>query len=140
MNSYEDIIHLEHPTSKKHPRMPMMKRAAQFLPFAALTGHDRAILESSRITEEKIELSEQKIALLNEKIQLLFLHLSEHPLVSITYFKNDAVKAGGEYSTLLTRIHKIDEINQNLVTENGEILPMNDLLDISGHLFDSYEE
>ena len=53
----------------KHPRMSMMKRAAQFLPFAALTGHDRAILESGRITEEKIELSEQKIALLNEKIQ-----------------------------------------------------------------------
>jgi len=71
-NSYEDIINLPHPVSKNHPQMPLRDRAAQFAPFAALTGHDAAIKETARLTDERLELSEEAIAQLNEKINILF--------------------------------------------------------------------
>ena len=70
-NSYEDIINLPHPVSKNHPQMPLRDRAAQFAPFAALTGHDAAIKETARLTDERLELSEEAIAQLNEKINII---------------------------------------------------------------------
>ena len=63
---YDDIIDLPRPVSKKHPPMPMMKRAAQFLPFAALTGYEAAVEETARLTEKKTELSEDMKTILNE--------------------------------------------------------------------------
>ena len=70
-NSYDDIINLPHPVSKNHPQMPLRDRAAQFAPFAALTGHDAAIKETARLTDERLELSEEVIAQLNEKINII---------------------------------------------------------------------
>ena len=70
-NSYDDIINLPHPVSKNHPQMPLRDRAAQFAPFAALTGHDAAIKETARLTDERLELSEEAIAQLNEKINII---------------------------------------------------------------------
>ena len=96
-NSYEDIINLPHPVSKNHPQMPLRDRAAQFAPFAALTGHDAAIKETARLTDERLELSEEVIAQLNEKINIIRNNIGIEQNVSITYFIPDAKKAGGSY-------------------------------------------
>ena len=84
-NSYEDIINLPHPVSKNHPQMPLRDRAAQFAPFAALTGHDAAIKETARLTDERLELSEEVIAQLNEKINIIRNNIGIEQKVSITY-------------------------------------------------------
>ena len=91
-NSYDDIINLPHPVSKKHPQMPLRDRAAQFAPFAALTGHDAAIKETARLTDERLELSEEVIAQLNEKINIIRNNIGIEQNVSITYFIPDAKK------------------------------------------------
>ena len=96
-NSYDDIINLPHPVSKNHPQMPLRDRAAQFAPFAALTGHDAAIKETARLTDERLELSEEVIAQLNEKINIIRNNIGIEQKVSITYFIPDAKKAGGSY-------------------------------------------
>ena len=94
---YDDIIDLPHHTSKKHPRMPLLDRAAQFAPFAALTGHEAAIKETARLTEEEIELDENRKELLDLRLQQLQECLAEQPMVTVTYFKPDEKKAGGAY-------------------------------------------
>ena len=91
-NSYEDIINLPHPVSKNHPQMLLRDRAAQFAPFAALTGHDAAIKETARLTDERLELSEEVIAQLNEKINIIRNNIGIEQNVSITYFIPDAKK------------------------------------------------
>ena len=91
-NSYDDIINLPHPVSKNHPQMPLRDRAAQFAPFAALTGHDAAIKETARLTDERLELSEEVIAQLNEKINIIRNNIGIEQNVSITYFIPDAKK------------------------------------------------
>ena len=98
-NSYDDIINLPHPVSKNHPQMPLRDRAAQFAPFAALTGHDAAIKETARLTDERLELSEETIAQLNEKINIIRNNIGIEQKVSITYFIPDEKKAGGSYVT-----------------------------------------
>lgn len=92
-NSYDDIINLPHPVSKNHPQMPLRDRAAQFAPFAALTGHDAAIKETARLTDERLELSEEAIAQLNEKINIIRNNIGIEQKVSITYFIPDAKKS-----------------------------------------------
>ena len=96
-HKYDDIINLSHHVSSRHPQMPMMNRAAQFSPFAALTGYDDAVRETARLTDEKIELDEYEKEELDRKIQWLGSHLDEHIPVSITYFQPDDRKAGGTY-------------------------------------------
>ena len=99
-SDYSDIIHLPHHVSKTHPQMSMHDRAAQFSPFAALTGYDSAILETARLTKEKILLNEDMQELLDIKFQRLLEHLSEKPLISITFFCPDKHKQGGSYVSI----------------------------------------
>ena len=96
---YDDIINLPNPTSKKHPRMSLYDRAAQFSPFAALTGHEAAIKETARQTDEKLMLSDEVIAELNEKLNLIAETIGTQQRVRITYFVPDNKKAGGAYIT-----------------------------------------
>ena len=96
-HSYDDIINLPNPTSTKHPRMPLSDRAAQFSPFAALTGHEAAIKETARRTDEKLMLSDEVIAELNEKLKLIAETIGTQQVVRITYFVPDNKKAGGAY-------------------------------------------
>lgn len=96
---YDDIINLPHHVSKKHLPMSVADRAAQFSPFAALTGYEDAIAETARQTTEKIPLSETEEELLNRRMNYLKEHISEHPKIKITYFKADKLKAGGAYLT-----------------------------------------
>lgn len=105
-HSYDDVIHLPHPASKIHPRMSMVDRAAQFSPFAALTGYDAVLKETARLTGERIELDEYEKNALNERLQLIAATLGEDHEVSITYFKPDELKAGGEYVTVTGEIKK----------------------------------
>ncbi len=104
MPDYDDIINLPHHVSTKRPQMSMLDRAAQFSPFAALTGYDAAIKETGRLTDEKIEMDEESLNMLNMKFQLLVDALDENQEVSFTYFKPDETKAGGAYVTALTAL------------------------------------
>ena len=116
---YNDIIHLPHPESKKHPRMSLQDRAAQFSPFAALTGHGAAIDETARLTDRKLELSEEKRAELDRMWQYLLEKCKEHPSLRITYFVKDEKKEGGLYTTVKDRLKKIDPYKGILIMEDG---------------------
>ncbi len=130
MNGYDDIIHLPHHVSSKHPRMSMLGRAAQFSPFAALTGYDAAIEESARQTERRVELGEDAKAELSEKLRYLKEMEAEHPTAEFTYFIPDARKEGGRYDTLTARVKRIDEFKQEVLLTDGRSIPMGDLLEV----------
>ena len=96
---YSDIINLPHPESRTHPRMPRSDRAAQFAPFAALTGYDDAVAEAGRLTSSKIELDENELERLDRALAYLTEHQAAHPAVTVTYFVPDDKKSGGAYFT-----------------------------------------
>lgn len=127
-HKYDDIIHLPHPVSKTHPQMPLADRAAQFSPFSALTGHEEAIRETGRFTEEWVEPDEDRKALLDEKLQMIRKCLAEGkenrelPNLLFTYFQPDERKSGGAYLTVAGRVRKIDEYARQVVLEDGTVL------------------
>ena len=127
MGAYDDIIHLPHPTSPRHPRMPMIDRAAQFTPFQALTGYGEAIQETARITGEKVELTEDEKTVLDEKLRLLTGTANE---AAFTYFQPDGKKSGGVYVTVLGAIKKLDPLDGRLVLADGTAIPIDDILEI----------
>ena len=122
--NYNDIINLPHPVSQKHPQMSLYDRAAQFSPFAALTGHEEAIRETARQTEAWVDLDEDRKEELNEKMQEIVEHLNEAPEVTLTYFKEDEKKEGGSYVTVTGRIKKWREYEQQLVLEDGTVVAL----------------
>ena len=119
---YDDVIYRQHPTSKKHPRMSRMNRAAQFAPFAALTGYEESIKETARLTDRKIELSEYEIEELNAKLNFIQEHIKERPEVTITYFQPDERKEGSVYITATGKVRRIDEASKVLVFEDEKII------------------
>ena len=132
---YEDIIDLPHHVSERRPRMSMMDRAAQFSPFAALTGYDSAIKETARLTDKKIELTEEMQAQLSERINLLRDELHKSPTVEITYFVPDDYKEGGSYHTLQGQIKRIDDVERIFRLCDGTCIHFDDILDISSESF-----
>lgn len=144
---YDDIIYLPHPTSKNHPRMSRQDRAAQFLPFAALTGYDEEIEEAARLTEQKVELDEYEKAALNERLRIIQGHLAEQPEIVCTYFIPDensryhdsrmisSEKSGGAYVNVVGRVKKIDAFEQVVVLTDGTKIPVDAILEIGGELF-----
>lgn len=135
---YEDIIKLQHHVSKTRPQMPMSDRAAQFAPFAALTGYDDAVKETGRLTDDKIEPEESTLNELNAKIQLLRENLEDTPEITFTYFKPDERKAGGSYLTITGTVKKLDDYERQIVLQDGTKLPIDDILDINGDIFAPY--
>lgn len=127
---YEDIINLPHHVSKNRQSMSMMDRAAQFSPFAALTGYDAAIEETGRLTEARIILDESEIQILNEKMRFIEEHIGERPQVSVTYFQPDAKKDGGEYVVIMGVVKKIDTYEQQIVMTDGVKIPIEDIIEI----------
>ena len=125
---YDDIINLPHHVSATRPQMSMMDRAAQFSPFAALTGYDAAIKETGRLTNEKIEMDEEALSILNMKFQILARSLDDEPEVTFTYFKPDERKTGGAYLTASGVVKKIDDFERMIVMRNGTKIPMDDVL------------
>lgn len=136
MRRYEDIIDLPHHVSAVRPRMPMSDRAAQFSPFAALTGYEAVIREAGRLTQARIELDECGKALLDGKLHLLLAHLDERPEVTLTYFQPDEKKAGGAYIQVAGRVRKIDAYARTVVLTDGTAVPLRQIYDIESELFD----
>lgn len=136
---YDDIINLPHHTSSKRPRMSMIDRAAQFSPFAALTGYDAAVKETARLTDRRIELDEYSKAALDERLRLIQEHLKEYPVVMITYFLPDERKDGGAYLSVTGTIKKIDTYEQHLIMTEGQIIPINEISQIDGALFNGMD-
>ena len=130
IDKYMDIINMDRPISKKHRPMPLENRAAQFMPFAALTGYDDAVNETARITENKIELSEDEKAKLDLTLSELNSVIENHPRAVITYFVPDHTKAGGEYVTISANLRKIDYISRKIMLENKETISIDDVYSI----------
>ena len=136
---YDEIMGLPHHVSKTRPQMPMSDRAAQFAPFAALTGYDAAIKETGRLTDERIELDVEALSALDMKYQLLMEALDEAPEVTITYFQPDERKAGGKYVSAVGTVKKIDDFERRITMQDGAKIPMDDVLSIEGELFSVLE-
>lgn len=134
MEKYEDIIHLPHHVSSKRPQMPMIDRAAQFSPFAALTGYDDAISETGRLTDKKIDLSEEEKEVLDRKQQFLLEKLDKRPALTVIYFVPDAKKSGGAYVTKSGNLKKIDAIERWMQLTDGTKIPLDDVADIESEL------
>ena len=130
---YDDMLNLPHPTSARHPRMSLSDRAAQFAPFAALSGHSAALVETARLTERRIELDEDVKAALDFKQQMLMDRIDEHPDVSVTWFQPDGKKDGGRYVTTTGRLKRIDEVERVLVMEDKTTVPLDDVISIDEH-------
>ena len=127
---YDDIINLPHPTSKKHPRMSRQNLAAQFLPFAALTGYDAAIRETARITEDRRELSEDAAVELNYKISLLQQEQAGMKKIKVIYFRQDTTKDGGAYREEDGDFKRINSNEGILELTNGIQIPLEDIFKI----------
>lgn len=137
---YDDIISLPHHVSASRPHMPSADRAAQFSPFAALTGYDAAIKETARLTDEKIVLDEDSQADLNEKLVAVQKRLKEHPAVTVTYFKSDEHKSGGMYAAFTGNVKKIDQYAGAVIMLDGTEIPLEDIIGLDSALFASLEE
>ena len=120
MGKYDDIIGLPHHVSATHPHMPMIDRAAQFMPFRALTGYEDAVHETARLTDEKVELTEDEKALLDVRLQRLADEIGNQPKVTLTYFQPDKKKAGGAYITVTGQLKKMDDFEGILILTGGE--------------------
>ncbi len=135
--AYDDIINLPHHVSTKHPHMKAIDRAAQFSPFAALTGYDAAIKETARLTDERLELDEYMMAALSDRLQIIVDRIGEHPEIAITYFQPDATKNGGAYVTATGTAKKIDEYERVVVMDDGTAIPIDEILSIDGQIFET---
>jgi hypothetical protein len=133
--NYDDIINLPHPDPKNHPRMSIEKRAAQFAPFAALTGHSDAIQEAGRLTDDFVNIGSDVQKELDIKMNFLMSHVDEQPEISITYFLPDRMKAGGEYKEMSGKIKKIDELGSVIILNDGTKIPVNNIIDIQSVVF-----
>lgn len=127
---YEDIINLPHHVSKKHPRMSLEARSAQFAPFAALNGYDELIKETARETNQRIEINEELKSILDEKLLLLKEQIHNKPNITITYFVPDSKKDGGKYVEVTGNIIKIDEYKQKIILENKIEISISEIIDI----------
>ena len=123
---YDDIINLPHPTSERHPRMPMAARAAQFSPFAALTGYEDAVHETARLTSSRAELTEEEKSILDAKLQRLL----PGTKAAFTFFRSDGKKEGGAYLTASGIIKRIDSCSREVVLTNGQSIFVDDILQI----------
>ena len=130
IEDYSDIINLPHHVSHNHPQMPMEARAAQFAPFAALTGYDAVIHETARQTDKQVELEEYDNERLNRIFSELMDSLEEHPVVTVSYFKPDEHKAGGAYMTVSGKLKKIDTYEQIMKMEDGTVIPIGSIMDL----------
>ena len=134
-HKYDDIINLPHHVSKKHPQMSLHDRAAQFSPFAALTGHKAAINETARLTDEKQILSEDVIAKLNEQLNLIKENIRTNPIVTITYFVPDDRKSGGAYISNTGVVKKINEYNHTVVLTDKTVIPIEQISEMQSDIF-----
>lgn len=137
MREYDDIIRLPHYISKTRPHMAAIDRAAQFSPFAALTGHDAAIKETARQTDKRVELDEYIKDALRNRLQIIVNRMKEHPQIVITYFQPDRKKGGGTYVSAINKIKKINEYERIILMMDGSVIPIDDIISIEGEIFET---
>ena len=130
---YRDIENLKRPKSNKYRTMPLLDRAAQFSPYAALTGYDDAVKEAARLTQEKIILDESEKEIISNKIILILENLDH--FANIKYFIKDDRKSGGKYNIAKGNIKKFDGFEKTIKMENGLIIPIEDIVDVDSPIF-----
>lgn len=136
-HQYDDIINLRHYSSPARARMSRQNRAAQFAPFAALTGYDAAVAETARLTDKKHELTEDERVMLSERIRILSENADDRPVVAITYFRPDSRKEGGSYEIISGAVRRIDEGGMKVVFADGRRVDIADIYGVDGEIFDN---
>ena len=146
---YADIIDKPHWQSPTRPHMSLYDRAAQFAPFAALTGYDDMVEEEARLVDNRIELDSSELETLNRKLETIAdaIEGGESPEVSVTYFVPDLLKEGGSYKTITEVIKRVDNISRKLVLERktgvaemNMTIDINDILEIHGDMVDRLDD
>lgn len=137
--TYDDIIHLPHHVSKKHPQMTMLNRAAQFAPFAALTGHDAAIQETARLTSSQRLLDDSDNEILDRKMAIIRTKLAESPTLTLIYFQPDEHKNGGAYKSVTGQLKKIDDYLHTLILSDETTIPISSIFEIEGEIFNKMD-
>ena len=137
-HKYDDIIDLPHHESPNRPRMSIADRAAQFSPFAALTGYEAAVKETERLTDSRQELTDDEKIALNEKLQIIMENIDYTPTVTLTYFVPDRLKEGGEYVTRSGEVKEIDSYSRVVVLVDKTKVEIDNIRAISSPIFDSY--
>ena len=132
---YDDIIELPHHQSVTHPHMSNYDRAAQFAPFAALTGHDEAIRETARLTDTKVDLDDYEKAILNDKLQIIMENIGIDEEVTIIYFLPDENKSGGSYVSFSGIVKKVDEYEGKLIFTDRKEISIEQIIKIEGNIF-----
>lgn len=142
---YDDMLYMPHHQSEHHPHMTRYNRAAQFSPFAALTGYDASIAETARYTEQKMELDENSKRFLDEKFQILMNKMDAHEVIAITYFQPDSYKEGGSYETVHGITKKINLASRQLILyadnriSDGKIIDIDQIVELEGEIFKDVE-
>ena len=136
---YDDIINLPHHVSERHAQLSKASYAAQFSPFAALTGYDGIVSEAARVTDERVELGETDMEILSAKLQITLEREKEHPQVVVTYFKPDEKKSGGAYLQKTAEIKRVDDVERLIYFTDGTKLPIDDVVNLEGEIFDILE-
>lgn len=121
---YDDIITLPHHESPRRAKMSLLGRAAQFAPFAALSGYEGEVQETARLTDRCVELDEESLAILNQQLTLLMSAITEQPEVTLTYFEPDEKKSGGAYHSVTGRVRRIDEVEREILFTDGRRISM----------------
>ncbi len=137
-NKYKNIINRQHHISDRHPPLSKASYAAQFSPFAALTGYDGIVSEAARVTDEKMELDDYAKSRLSDKLSVVFDHIDEEPEITLTFFVPDKRKSGGSYSTVTGYVRKFDEYEKTVILTDGTVIPVSDLFEIRGDIIDRY--
>lgn len=137
-DQYSDMINMPHYVSKKRNQMSIIDRAAQFAPFAALTGYDDAVKQAGRVLFEKVELSEETTNQLNKKLQMISELIQQHNKISVTFFKRDGFRNGGEYITITDRVKNIDEHKRRLIFFSGKEIFIDEIYKIEGEMFGDF--
>lgn len=136
---YDDMLRLPHHVSASRKPMAVTARAAQFAPFAALSGYDAEVQEAGRLTDRPIEPDEYEKEAMNARLQLLARHLREKWVVSLVFFQPDERKAGGAYVTRTGTVKKLYETERLLTLTDGTVIPLDDLIALEGEEFAAYD-
>lgn len=136
--NYDDIINLPHFVSNKHAHMSMSARAAQFAPFAALNGHEEAVEETARLTDEKLILGEEQLKTINEKLAILKEHIDDGLQITVEHFVPDSRKSGGKYIKSVGVLHRIDDYDKSIMLSPDKSIMISDVWDIDCDIFASY--
>lgn len=137
---YKDIIDLPHHVSTKHTQMTLENRAAQFSPFAALTGYESAIAETARLTDAMLDLDENARSFLDGKLSILQQKEQEHPLIHVTYFVPDSRKEGGAYEAVSGTVKRLDSYEKCICFQDGSKIEIDKILDMEGEIFRSLDD